>query len=285
MLGGGTLQDVGTLTFAGGFNGTTVFTGASGVVNASTGHADALAALTRYVGGTVDFSPSSTTSATAAGAISTTTTTNLTNGILGGWAVYQGTAWANSSTSGTNPISAYTAGTSAASNMASGTTNYVVSTNDTEIAATANSVQFGSSLSGATTLTATSLALTSGGILVPSNAGAPTTIIGGTITGPQGNTAPADVIVNQYSAGSTNTLTIGSAIVNNTGTSTSLTVSGGGTTILTGANTYTGGTFVNAGTLQIDAGGSTGTLGSGNVAVGAGAVLAFDRSRQCVCGK
>jgi fibronectin-binding autotransporter adhesin len=41
--------------------------------------------------------------------------------------------------------------------------------------------------------------------------------------------------------------------------------SGPGTLILTGANVYTGGTTINAGTLQVGAGGATGALGSGNV--------------------
>nr|WP_233503434.1 autotransporter-associated beta strand repeat-containing protein [Sphingomonas psychrotolerans] len=49
-----------------------------------------------------------------------------------------------------------------------------------------------------------------------------------------------------------------------------------GTTILTGNNSFTGITTINSGTLQIGNGGTTGTLGSGNVATNA--VLAFNRS-------
>jgi len=49
-----------------------------------------------------------------------------------------------------------------------------------------------------------------------------------------------------------------------------------GTLILTGANDYTGGTRILAGTLQIGAGGTSGTL-PGNVLIGGG-TLAFDRS-------
>lgn len=55
-----------------------------------------------------------------------------------------------------------------------------------------------------------------------------------------------------------------------------LTKSGLGTLILTGANTYSGTTTVSAGTLQIGNGTTTGTLGSGNVVNNA--VLAFNRS-------
>ena len=63
-----------------------------------------------------------------------------------------------------------------------------------------------------------------------------------------------------------------SGIVSGTGT---LAQSGGGTTILTGASTYTGGTAINAGTLQLGNGGTTGSL-VGNV-VNDG-TLAFNRT-------
>jgi len=51
---------------------------------------------------------------------------------------------------------------------------------------------------------------------------------------------------------------------------------GSGTTILTGANTYTGTTTVSGGTLQVGNGGTSGTLGSG--AITDNATLAFNRS-------
>jgi fibronectin-binding autotransporter adhesin len=56
--------------------------------------------------------------------------------------------------------------------------------------------------------------------------------------------------------------TIAAPIVN--GSSTSLTKVGGGTLILTGANTYSGGTIISGGTLQIGNGGLTGSI-VGNV--------------------
>jgi len=49
--------------------------------------------------------------------------------------------------------------------------------------------------------------------------------------------------------------------------------------VLSGSNTYVSTTVV-TGTLQIGNGGTTGTIGSGTVAVASGAVLAFQRSDE-----
>jgi filamentous hemagglutinin family protein len=51
-----------------------------------------------------------------------------------------------------------------------------------------------------------------------------------------------------------------------------------GTLVLTAANTYTGATNVNAGTLQVGNGGTSGKLGDGLVTVASGADLVFNRS-------
>ena len=112
--------------------------------------------------------------------------------------------------------------------------------------------------------------ITTGGILVPS-AATGTTITGGTLEGAAG----ADLIVIQDRASAT---TIASTIADN-GTPTGLTLSGTGTLAVTGANTYSGTTYINGGTLRVDGGGSSGTLGSGPVVIySASATLAFDRS-------
>jgi fibronectin-binding autotransporter adhesin len=56
----------------------------------------------------------------------------------------------------------------------------------------------------------------------------------------------------------------------------SLTHGGPGTLTLTGANTYTNGTTINIGTLQVGAGGTSGSTGTGNITDNS--VLVFNRS-------
>lgn len=100
--------------------------------------------------------------------------------------------------------------------------------------------------SGATlALGANNLALTSGGLL---SAGTVASTISST-TGKLMGSASGDLVIHQYN---TNGLTI-STIIGNNGGATALTKTGPGTLTLTVANTYTGGTYVNGGTLSISA--------------------------------
>ena len=111
----------------------------------------------------------------------------------------------------------------------------------------------------------------SGGILVRSDVGAfPTAITGGNLAG----SASGDLVVHQHNNNTAGALTIGSLIQNNTA-ATVLTKSGAGNLILTNSsNTYTGGTFLNAGTLTYTADGNLGLAGSRNITFGGAAVLA-----------
>ena len=104
------------------------------------------------------------------------------------------------------------------------------------------------------------LTFTSGGLLMsgPSNY---------TIQNGQLGASGAELDINQTGAG---TLTVSAAISDNgsPNPATILAKSGSGTLILTGANTYTGATNINGGTLQIGNGGANGALGTGPVANG-----------------
>jgi autotransporter-associated beta strand protein len=62
-----------------------------------------------------------------------------------------------------------------------------------------------------------------------------------------------------------------------TGATKSLTLENDGTLVLGGTNTYAA-TLVNSGTLQVGSGGASGTLGQGDVTVGATGKLSFNRS-------
>jgi fibronectin-binding autotransporter adhesin len=70
---------------------------------------------------------------------------------------------------------------------------------------------------------------------------------------------------------------MGGTIIDGPGGITTLGKNGAGTWLLTGTNTYTGNTVINAGTLQVGDGGTTGSVASANIIVSAG-TLAFDRS-------
>jgi autotransporter-associated beta strand protein len=74
-----------------------------------------------------------------------------------------------------------------------------------------------------------------------------------------------------------------SGIVSSTSTTAFVKV-GDGTLTLTGANTYTGGTNVNAGTLQIGSGGTVGTIPATAVTIASGATLAVNRSDAITVG-
>jgi len=258
VLGGGTLSYTttgsGTQTFTG-----TTFTSGQSTINVVSGDTVALKAINRGIGSTIDFGNS-------AGSVSTTSTG--TNGILGGYATFQGNTWAVGGGVITGLASgSYTAAT-AGTTAVSSTNNIDFQASNTTAWAgtqTLNSLRFNTSTAGTLTLSGTLIDGT-GGILVTSAVGSNlSTITGGTLEGANGQ----DLVAIVNDAGG---LTIGSIIANNTA-STGLTKSGTGTLTLTAANTYTGATTIDAGTLIL-----TGTITSSSssvttVANGSGIIL------------
>ncbi|PIT81891.1 YDG domain-containing protein [Limnohabitans sp. 15K] len=93
----------------------------------------------------------------------------------------------------------------------------------------------------------------------------------GNITTAAGNTG--SITVNSAMAGTL------SGVISGGG---SLVKQGAGTTTLTGTNTYAGTTTISAGTLQVGSGGSTGTLGAGDVTLANGAGLVYNRNVDTV---
>lgn len=101
--------------------------------------------------------------------------------------------------------------------------------------------------------------------------------VGSAIT--NGYSSVSDLTLNPQS-GITNTY---SGVIANGASGMSLTKTGSGTQILTGANTYTGDTNINGGTLQIGNGGTTGKL-SADSAITNNSALVFNRSDAIVQG-
>jgi fibronectin-binding autotransporter adhesin len=225
---GGTLLNAATTTSFGAAN----FSSGSSFIKNTNGTV-ALNAITRSVGATVDF--------TNTGAAITTSNGN-TNGILGGYATVAGTDWATVSSGNivALPGSSYTPDT-----WASGNNTDVTLTTNSVASGTTNTLRFNRSQASTVTLTGTNT-ITSGGILVTANVGSghTTNISGGVLEGSAGG----DLVLIQNNTASN--MIIGSQIEDNT-SAAALTKSGTGTLILTGANLYTGSTFINGGTLQL----------------------------------
>lgn len=212
--------------------------------------------------------------------IATTNTFNssASSGIMGGWAVVGFTDWAVSATSGTNisitalPLASYTKQANP-NTWTTATQNILVDSTTTGVntttARTIGSLKFG--LTTAFTLDMGTTGLTindganGGGILRNQNFA--TTIQGGFLTA-GGNDAVADTL---YVWNALSTMTIKSLIQNNGAGALSVFFSGGltgGALQLEGANTYTGTTVINDGTVTLggnSAASDVATLGTGAV--------------------
>jgi autotransporter-associated beta strand protein len=214
-----------------------------------------LNAIGRSIGATVDF---------GAASIADTDTSDV-NGILGGYATLAKTDWAHSGAAAADTaITAYSSykNDSSPANWLT-TDNVTLSANPSSNVGnqSINSLR----LTDAATVTIGSgntLTLTSGGLLV--TGGGDTVIAGADATAKLAGANTSDLIVHQHSGAD---CTISAVIANNTST-TRLTKSGTGTLYLSGANTYTGNTYVNEGTLSISANNNL-----GDPAAGAGIVF------------
>ncbi len=265
-VGGGTFSYGKTGTNTQGFTATNINLGNSSIKNTVSTDTLNLGALSRSVGGTVDFTNTGTV---------TTTTANTATSILGGWATVGGNTWAVSAGNGVTAgaitgLASYTA--SFASTTAPGTTanvDFVLSNTNAWNTQTINSLRFNN---GSPTLTiAPGQALTdsSGGILV-SGISSTTNIGTSGSTGILEGAAGKDLVVINDS---TSNFRIYSIISDN-GSATGLTLSGNGlatttATVIGGTNTYTGPTTLNAGTIvAVESNQAFGTVGTLNLAGG-----------------
>ena len=128
---------------------------------------------------------------------------------------------------------------------------------------TINSLQISPAAAGVPTLdlNAGTLVVTSGGVLRASTNTGLSAIQNGTLTAGSG-AAPAELAFAVNNATATNVLTVSAIIADNTGAGpVTLVKSGTGAAGLTlgGANTYTGGTVVNAGLVNLSTSGANGT--------------------------
>ena len=293
--GGGTLSLVGPTSGSGAqeFNNVTInagesFVGISG--GGGTGASVALTyagdALTRNVGGTVDFDIANGGSV-AVNQSAGTLTYYFDGGdpvavpTLGGWATVNGTDWTQNFDSNVIALSPSQYTNDTWETVTSGQNLYgvnttVIQSSQQPASSTTGTLRFNNPGAFTVGLSGDNDILT-GGILVTSNVGANNEKISGGLLG-TGNGQDLIVIQNNPLG----SLTIDSGISNGGSAPIALTKSGPGALILTGNtsdgggdNTYSGGTYINGGTLIVDNASGSGT-GGGAVIVGfgSGATLA-----------
>lgn len=213
----------------------------------------------RTAGATVNYVPN------AGGVIAFTTAPTVTNGIIAaasGGAAFQtfnGVDWATLSGNNVAQYNGYTVNALPASGTGSAGVNFSQSVSAaTTGTASINTLKI---IGGASTPTITlggTLTLTAKGLLFDNSAG------GALITGSQLGAASVETVIITNGVNANNALTVNSVIGSGSG---SLTKSGTGTLVIGGANTYTGNTFINEGTVRLS--GATATLGvistAGNV--------------------
>ena len=225
----------------------------------------ALGVITRSTGDTAWFNNNGTATATG---------TPLVNGILGPWAsIGTGTSTRFATLDGSNNVVSYTgAANTWAGTLNSTTANYEISASGTTTYGgserIANTIRYTGGAGTVVSLGNNSAAgLTVNGLI---NAGT------GAITFQHGSGALAgagihigtsnELVLNAANAG----ITVNARIHNNGSNASALTVVGSGGVTLNAANTYTGGTSVNQGTVLI---GNNSSFGTGGVRIANGATV------------
>lgn len=217
-------------------------------------------------GGTLAINTTGTASITLSGTVTSGATTInqiiLDEGTTGNaFAYINGTDWAaRNGTTGiiALPSGSYTANTAT---VLAGNADMTVATATTTLAAPTTITSLRFNAAAAETLDVNASALVTGGILVGTGAGAFNQVISATGAGTLAGTGGAFkdlVIINANTNGdgiTTGLLTISAPIINN-GAATTLTKSGPGTLVLSGANTFTSSIFINGGVLSVATAGS-----------------------------
>lgn len=240
------------------------------------------ATITRNAGATLDFR--ATTGAYGTTAIVKSAQANMAGkGILGAWATVNSGADL-AANNGSNVIVAY-AGYTALDAQAGGANGTVADATNANYrinaAGTSGSVPIAGAVTNVNTLSQnigtastidTSLGIlrvgTAGGVLItPSgqNLTIGTGANSGTLTaGGNADDVAGDLVLANFSG---NTLTVNSTIANNGTGAVTVSKTGSGNVVLAGTNTYTGTTFVNAGTLTLN---TSNVIGTGGVTVNGG---------------
>ncbi len=265
VLGGGTLQvkQQSAITTSQTFAGTTVSPGASVVNGTQVGSGAvniALGAITQVPGGTVDFTNNST-------GATTTTTSPIVNGILGGWATVGNNipsttsgGWATTNGSGQIvPYAGYTtvSGTTISAASAS-TQNWITDGGTLTTGGTVNSLIERGGTGDFIVNNSITLTIASGGIFIEGvnqrwlvAGGSASTLKSGLTTGEM-YIHSANNAYNDYEI---------RPVIADGSVATTVYKDGPGNITLGGyAKTYSGGTVVNGGTLQLALGGATGVI-------------------------
>ena len=273
-MGGGTLSILGksgvatsqtftSLTMAAGASKISITPGASSTAGLTI---TTLNTPANTVRGCLQFSATGTTTLS-----NKSSATSFQNAALNLYATYGTDDWAATNASGVVQAATYSAAPTA---FTAGTINNVTGS-FTNATTDPLAIRFADPIGRTVTQNDTSFFI--GGILVANTSGTAAISGSGTIR-PFGSSTQTNTDFNIIQ-NSTNAFTVGVAINNNaTGRNLGLVKSGVGNLIITAANGYSGGTYINEGTLQVGNGSTTGILGTGGV-VNFGSLI-FNRSND-----